>query len=298
MKTIDQTPFYKENGELGMVDRAKAVIRFGAGWFKEVEAQRSVIAVFDRNLDKKYTLLHNVTPPGLNIMFPLILVGPTGLYVMTVTPLTGTVRAKADQWGTIVGDSLRTATPNMLTLTERMARAIQVFLKKQGIQEFLEAEAVLLCSDPSLHVDTMRPIVRVVMRDALDRFAASISQARVVLPPESVLKIVNCIITPLAPAQPDTAVPAEGSADTAAPEQAQDPYVPSFALPGAEFTPTPTQEATPWPFQPAEPFPPPARPPVRRRSGITRNQAILLIIMAVVWCLIVAVFAYLILKGI
>lgn len=62
MKIVDQTPFYKENGELSILDRAKAILQFGPGWFKEVEAQKSVIAVLKKNLDKNYTLLCNVIP--------------------------------------------------------------------------------------------------------------------------------------------------------------------------------------------------------------------------------------------
>jgi hypothetical protein len=52
MKIIDQTPFYKENGELSIVDRGKAIMQFGFGWFKEIEAQKAIIAVFDKILEK------------------------------------------------------------------------------------------------------------------------------------------------------------------------------------------------------------------------------------------------------
>ena len=37
------------------------------------------------------------------------------------------------------------------------------------LEGLLGVEAVLLCSNPSTHIDSQRPIVRVVMRDALER---------------------------------------------------------------------------------------------------------------------------------
>ncbi len=136
MKIIDQTPFYNnETGEISFLDRGKAIMKFGTGWIKEVEAQKEVIAVLGKVLDKNYTLLRNVTPPGLEASFPFILVGPTGVFVMYVTPLTGMFRAKGDQWGTISGNTFKNEKPNLLTRTERMARAIQVFLQRQGYSE-------------------------------------------------------------------------------------------------------------------------------------------------------------------
>jgi len=48
MKIVDQTPFYKENGELSILDRARAILQFGPGWFKAIEAQKSVIAVLKK----------------------------------------------------------------------------------------------------------------------------------------------------------------------------------------------------------------------------------------------------------
>ncbi len=156
-------------------------------------------------LDKNYTLLCNVIPPGLDARIPLILVGPTGVYVMCVTPLIGMFRARGDQWGTISGNAFRPEKPNLLTRTERMARAIQVYLQRQGYSDLNGVEAVLLCSDPATHVDSMRPIIRVVMRDALERFAVSMAQGRIVMNPESAYDVVNRLLNPPvpAPANPD-----------------------------------------------------------------------------------------------
>ena len=294
MKIIDQTPYYKENGELSLVDRIKAIMQFGPGWFKEIEAQKTIMAVFDKMLDKNFNLLRNVIPPGLDARIPFILVGPTGVYVMNVTPLVGMFRAKGDQWGTVTGSTYKPVKPNLLTRTDRMARAIQVFLQRQGYSEIATVEAILLCSDPSVTVDSLRPIIRVIMRDALERFAVSIAQARTQLSPETIHNIIERILNPVVSTPPQPAETDAAAGPIAVDAQAEDPYVPAFALPGSQSTPTdmliqPSQISGPGAV-------PAARLPTRPRKGITKKQWLFLIIMFVIWCLIIAVFAFLVTK--
>ena len=136
MKIIDHTPFYNpDTGQISLIDRGKAAMKFGPGWLKEMEGQKEVAAVLGKVLDRSYTLLRNVTLPGLGTSFPFIVVGPAGVFVMYVTALSGMYRAKGDQWGTISGNNFKPEKINLLTRTERMARVVQVYLQRQGITE-------------------------------------------------------------------------------------------------------------------------------------------------------------------
>ncbi|MFH1524138.1 MAG: hypothetical protein ABIF04_04165 [Chloroflexota bacterium] len=299
MKIIDQTPFFQENGELSLMDRVKAIMQFGFGWFKEIEAQNSIIAVLDKKLDKNYTLLRNIVPPGLEARIPFILIGPTGVYVMYVTPLVGLFRAKGDQWGTIAGNAFKPERPNLLIRTERMARAVQVFLQRQGFTELSAVEAVLLCADPSCVVDSMRPIVRTVMRDALDYFSGSITQARTAFSPETVQDVVKHILNPLT-----AAVPPKNeetiAATVPATAQDEDPYVPAFALPNSEAAPASDEIPVP-PSWFAQPATPPVNEPLpiantRPRKKLTGKQWTFLISMFIIWCFIVIVIVFLVIK--
>jgi hypothetical protein len=62
-----------------------------------------------------------------------------------------------------------------------------------------------------MHVDTIRPLVRVVMSDALERFAVSVSQARALQSPEDAQLIIDRLITPKVTTKETSAsgVPAE-----------------------------------------------------------------------------------------
>ena len=319
MKIIDKTPFVSETGEISLVDRAKATMKFGAAWFPEVEAQRQVLPILNQVLDKNYTLLRNITPPGLGATIPFILVGPTGVYVMYVSALRGTFRAKGEDWGTIANNAFRPANPNLLAVTARMARAVQLYLKRQGY-ESVTVESALLCADPGMHVDSQRPAVRVVMRDALERFGVSIAQARAALAPEMVYTLAERLLNPKPAGAPQ---PAAGVSAEAAPQAAEaageDPYVPAFALPESEAgsstpdwlsrldetparpaTPSPAPDAAATPVAPARQQSRPAavaqarpRPAARRKTGMTPVQWIILGVLAAILFCALAGFGYL-----
>jgi hypothetical protein len=213
MKIIDQTPFVDDKGEISLFNRAKATLQFGPSWYGEVQAQTQVIAFLERGLDRGYTLLRNFTLPGTQATIPMILVGPPGIYVLYVTNLGGVYRAKGDEWAVIENNTVKLAPVNLLTRTARMARAVQVFLERQGYVLSTAVEGVLLGVNPSLHVESTRPMVRVVLSDALDRFVVSVSQARVVMGSEAALDIVNHLQHPsqakklVATPEPEPVVP-------------------------------------------------------------------------------------------
>jgi hypothetical protein len=205
---------------------------------------------------------------------------------MYVTPSKGMFRAKGDEWGSVVGNSFKPEKPNLLIRTQRMAEAVQVYLQRQGYNEITNVEAILLCSDPSVTVDSLRPIIRVVMSDALERLAVSIAQAMVILRPEMAYNIAKRLTTPAAPAEAAAEQPTQVNPEPV--QQVDDnPYVPSFALPESD---TPRQAETP--FAPEEEVLPSPKP--RRRTGMTRGQVIFLIVLFIIWLLIMAAFAFIV----
>jgi hypothetical protein len=304
MKLIDKTPFYDEKGEISFLDRAKAFMEYGRSWIAEMEAQKSVLPMFEKLLDNKYTLMRNITPPGLDAPIPFILVGPPGIYVLYVTPQLGMFRAKGDQWGTISGNAFKPEKTNLLTRTERMARAVQVHLQRQGYSELTSVEAILLCANPSVHVDSLRPIVRIVMRDALERFIVSIVQARVVFSPEMVYDVINRIMNPPTPKEETPAPePEEMEAEQSdrqdvimseeyTPPSSETPFVQSspepWNAPAPEFIPI--EEGQP-PIQPlqAEPLP-------RKKKKVSKAQWLFLAFMALIWLIMMGIFIYLVVQ--
>jgi hypothetical protein len=315
MKITDHTPFFKD-GKISPMDKVKASMKYGAAWFQEIEAQNVVIEYLEKALGKTtgYHLLRNITLQGLEVEIPFILLGPTGIYVMHATALRGMYRAKNEDWGTIEANSFKPAKANLLARTARLGKALQIYLQRQGFSDLPLVEALLLCSDPGMHVDTIRPVIRVVQRDALDRLAISITLARPVLSYERVQDVYNRILTPRPP-QPK---PSETLMPT--PEPAAGPenesYVPTFALPPEEQPPQASAlsaEGLGFDFQEQAVSAPqespsgatdvfsmkeePAAATGKPRPGkMKRNQVILLAVMGTIECLILVCLVYILFR--
>ncbi len=220
MRIIDTTPYQTESGEISLLDQIKARLKYGAGCLEEINAQKTVIAHLENVLDNRYTLLRNVTLAGLGVTIPIILVGPTGIYVIYITPLRGMYRAKGDAFGSLKGYKFIPTGINLLTRTAQMGRAVQVYLERQGYPNSTLVEPVLLATDPGMHIDSIRPIVRVVLSDALERFAVSITQARAIFSAEAVHDILNWITNPHPAPQEQSETPAGQEPPQAPPTEA------------------------------------------------------------------------------
>ena len=177
MKLIDQTPLQDEKGEVGIIQRVQGTLKYGLNWYPELEAQKLALGLLERGLGKGYTIIRNITLGASGIVIPLAIVGPAGIFVAYVTHMRGQYQAKGDSWGTLSGQSFKPASVNLLTRTERLARALQAFIERQGVKLPQPVEPILLTTDPGMHVQSLRPIVRVVMVDALERWATKLSGA-------------------------------------------------------------------------------------------------------------------------
>jgi hypothetical protein len=92
------------------------------------------------------------------------------------------------------------ARPNLIARTLLMAQAVEAYLSHH-LQRSLEIQPVLFFSNPGTHVDIIRPAVRIVLMDGLERFIASLTQTRTFLNSEEVQRIVETLTKPPAAAE-------------------------------------------------------------------------------------------------
>lgn len=307
MKIIDKTPFQNQDGEMTLAQRAQGTLQYGPSWYGELEAQKTVIAQLDLVLEKGFTLIRNFTLANSQIVEPLILIGPPGVFVLQVTPLKGFYEARGDQWNEVKGGRASPASVNLLYRVGRLARALQVYLNRQGVILPTLVEPVLVASNPGMHIESMRPVVRVVLSDAIRQFAGSLLQARAVLRSEQVYDLADRIMTPRPkePA-PQEQPAAQASAQTEVPVMEQpssraraifqagedlkpfDPADLSFAF--DENAEAATQKA-------AEGGAAEVLPSVPGRRGMGAGRWLVLAGMALVECCVLSGFVYLIFTG-
>lgn len=208
MKLIDQTPLLNEKGEIGILQRVQGTLKYGFEWYPELGAQKSVLAHFERVLGKGYTVIRNQTLGASGITIPLTVVGPAGIYATYVTHLRGTFQARREEWGQSYGINYKPSSKNLLAVTQRMARALQAFIERQGVKLPKPVEPILLAANPGMHVESMQPIVRVIMVDALERWAASLEGAAPVFTVETAYELADRIVNPRPPKKAQPSVPA------------------------------------------------------------------------------------------
>lgn len=241
MKLIDQTPLQDENGEIGIVQRLQGTLKYGFDWYPELEAQKSVLAHLSRVLGKGFTVIRNHTLGASGITIPLVLVGPAGIYAAHVTNLRGTYQARGESWGQVFGVSFKPARTNLMTRTQLLARALQAFIERQGVKLPKPVEPVILAANPGLHIESLQPAVRIVLVDALERWAASLESAAPAFTLETAHELADRIINPRPPKKEEQAV-AAAKADEESQEETE------LSRAGAIFRAA--DEASP--FDPAE----------------------------------------------
>lgn len=244
MKIIDKTPLVNEKGELGLLQRVQGSFKYGFSWPMELEAQRAIVTFFDRQLEKGYTLIRNVPLGASGIVVPLILLGPPGIYVIHVTYLRGRYEARASTWNEASGDGYKPASVNLIEQTSRLARAVTAFIERQGIRLPITVEPVLIAANPGLHIESVRPAIKVVMIDGVKSFVSNLQSSPPILKLDAVHEFSERIVNPRSPRKEAAAVQARAAWEE------QDTQPPGHSVSRARAIFNAAEEAKP--FDPAD----------------------------------------------
>ena len=188
MRIADRTPFRNSSGQIDTPGRLQGTLKYGLGWYPRMQAEDAVVAVLNKSLGSNYILLRNITLPNTDIDLPLVLLGPPGIYVINVAYERGVFIVRDDEWGKMSGEIFVPARINLVQRTVKLGRVLQLYLDRAGYKGLI-IEPVLMAADPGIHIDTTRPAARIVLYDALERFAVSMSQASPILNTDRIAEI-------------------------------------------------------------------------------------------------------------
>lgn len=194
MKVIDQSELKTAGQSPGVLTRALKSL--GTALLeKDSEAQDTVINALNKMLDNRFVMLRNITLEGLEVSIPLILIGPPGIRIIFASSSKGVFRVKENIWEELDDRTkrFRVVRPNLLERTSLMARAVDTYLASNGYH-VTASEPVLFFSNPGVHVDATRPLVRIVLTDALDRYIATYAQSVGFMEQEQVHEIVKTFV--------------------------------------------------------------------------------------------------------
>lgn len=297
MKIIDKTPLQDAKGEINFIARIQGTLKYGFNWFAELEAQKAVITQLDRMLEKGIVIIRNFALPNSEIIIPLILISPGGISVIYVTPIKGFFEARGDQWNTVTNGRGSPASINLIDRVSKLTRVFQKYLEIQKVDMTVPVEAVLIATDPGAHIESMRPMARVVMSDAIKQFGSSILQARPIWRNDYVYDLADRLVDPRPVTTPKPAeqIPTEAqpvsrakaifnAAETSQPFNANEL---GFAFEDGEAPPT--SQPVPPTLRETKPShqSPKANPNKGKILGLNNRQLFLLIGMFLVECLVV-----------
>jgi hypothetical protein len=193
MRVIDRIAVQKHPRKSSLLGSLEGALKNLAGTGDE-PAKTTLIAALERTLDNQYLMLGPVQLEGIEEPAPMVLLGPNGVWVMDASALKGIYQAKEDTWERLESQShqFKPARPNLLTRILAAAQVVQSHLNTNGFA-IQPVEPVLYFSDPGMHVNAIRPVVRIVLSDAVDRFVASIQQGSPDLAIETVQRVANLL---------------------------------------------------------------------------------------------------------
>lgn len=147
------------------------------------------------SLDNRFHLICNLYLSETADTMPLILIGPTGIWVVQTSEAKGVFRINEEVWEELPSKKggFQEVKPNpMMTVIEKTNQFFN-HLSRLGIS-VPSIESVVFFSDPGAHIDSTRPAARIVPIDALQRFIVTIWRSPVVYDQEDVQRIVSELV--------------------------------------------------------------------------------------------------------
>ncbi len=176
LNVINYTPLVEADGTVSAVNRILGTVRFGQSWYKEIQAQETVISLLRKLLSDRFTLVRNFTLPDEEIPIPILLISGSGIWMLAVTDTPGIFKTNGKELLEMDSKTheFAPAKNNLVMRTLLLSRAFEDFLLKNNVT-IPPVEPVLIFTNPGVDVTTGDASIRVLLIDALNRFVTSLT---------------------------------------------------------------------------------------------------------------------------
>ncbi len=302
MKVIECSDLREEDGTISLPNRIKGTLNFGLNWYDEMQAQEEICARLSKTLKHEHTMIRNAIIPGTKLPVPMILLSPQGARVIVPSRIRGSYRAKGNEWQKFDsrGRRFKRARPNPMDDVRLMADVLLRSIQDRGYG-LPSIEPVLLFTDANAIIDQLSPGVRIVQVDAVDHFAVNLLKIEPIMDQDDIRAISDAILHSKDAESDEVVEPEDGLAPGLINE------LPPFTT--EEEPPLASEKLLPFKFPDTDPmdYPmfdpnavdaPPLGAPFYARWGFSRNQFILLAVMAFIEILIIMVMAMMVIADI
>jgi hypothetical protein len=203
--------------------------QFKSGDKPDEHAEEAIIARLTRALDNRFVLLRNLPFEGTAARFPPILIGPLGILLLNLSPVSGVFRAKEDMWWEMSKTSpqFNSAHPNLIKQSQEYAQKLAILLEKRG-KSHPEIVPVLVFTNPGVHIESGNPAIRIVLMDGMDNLISNILNSDEVLTATEISNLADSLELMV---DPDKAIPMGEGEDFFGRDLLEPKKNPGFSLP-------------------------------------------------------------------
>ena len=179
---------------MGLTDRFRGIWRYGYSWYKDLNADQSLLVHLQKHLGSNAVVVRSVHLASIGLPIPLILVSLAGVHVIYPSALEGIFRVKNTTWAVMDARKrrYRVSRPNPVARTKMMRDATAAYLAEMGYPVD-KVFPVLYFSHPGIHVDSENPAVRIVRPDAVERFITDLLNSESLLEESQVASLADVL---------------------------------------------------------------------------------------------------------
>ncbi|MCC7130010.1 MAG: hypothetical protein B6D39_05565 [Anaerolineae bacterium UTCFX2] len=146
-------------------------------------------------LDNRFHMVCEACLDEKKDALPLILLGPTGIWVILTADAKGVFRIHEAVWEELQSKrgGYKTVYPNPITVGLEKTQELLDYLTSRGIS-VPSIEPAVFFSDPGAHIETSKPAVRIIPMDALQRFIITVFRSPVVFDEDEVQLIIDELV--------------------------------------------------------------------------------------------------------
>lgn len=204
MRRKELSEFVDDDGQISLENRIKASLRFGLGWYNDMQAIDATIEKLSHSLGPEHLAITNLALGDGSVVIPIILLSPQGVRVIAPSRLSGVYRAKGEDWLKYGGSGTQRfspARPNLIKTALNYAELLHSKLRELGYDVPL-VEAVMLFTNPRTHIDSHSSVTRIVQADAIERFASNLLQDHPIMDQDDIEELVVALTKPPEPETP------------------------------------------------------------------------------------------------
>ncbi|MCC6958200.1 MAG: NERD domain-containing protein [Anaerolineales bacterium] len=159
---------------------------------RKSSAKDFLIQNLRKALDNRFHMICDVCLDEGKGALPLILLGPTGVWVILTDDAKGVFRISETTWEELQSrrGGYKTVYPSPMTVVLEKTQELLDYLLSRGIK-VPTIEPAVFFSDPGAHIESTKPAARIIPVDALQRFLITVWRSPVVFDEDEVQIIVN-----------------------------------------------------------------------------------------------------------